>query len=155
MRSALIRLAVSLLVASSVGQASALAPQASQAVNAEQLIRLLESTSGAWNRGDLDAFVAPYAEDATYMTAAGPILKDAMRTRYAAKYFTGGHPDQQVRFDECRVRPLGEDYALMTGRFTLSGGKTPERSGWFSLVWMRTPGGWRISLPIWRTSPNG
>ena len=52
--------------------------------------------------------------------------------------------DQQVRFDQTTVRPLGADHALMTGRFTLSGGGQPDRSGWFSLVWKRTPSGWRI-----------
>jgi uncharacterized protein (TIGR02246 family) len=108
------------------------------------LIRLLQSTAVAWNGGDLDAFVAPYADDATYMTATGPIGRDAIKARYASKYFTGGKPDQQLRFDQTTVRPLGADHALMTGRFTLSGGGQPDRSGWFSLVWKRTPSGWRI-----------
>jgi ketosteroid isomerase-like protein len=105
---------------------------------------VLEATASAWNRGDLDAFVAPYADNSTYMTAAGPIGRDAMRARYASKYFTGGRPDQHVRFDQVVVRPLGADHALMTGRYTLSGGNLPEKSGWFSLVWTHTPGGWRI-----------
>jgi len=32
----------------------------------------------------------------------------------------------------------------MTGRFALSGGGLPEQSGWFSLVWLQTPAGWRV-----------
>jgi uncharacterized protein (TIGR02246 family) len=136
-------LAVALFVIG-FGRVSATAPQAGGADDDGGLIRLLQSTAVAWNGGDLDAFVAPYADDATYMTATGPIGRDAIKARYASKYFTGGKPDQQVRFDQTTVRPLGPDHALMTGRFTLSGGGQPDRSGWFSLVWKRTPSGWRI-----------
>jgi ketosteroid isomerase-like protein len=42
------------------------------------------------------------------------------------------------------VVPLAADSALMTGRFVLSGGDRPEQSGWFTLVWIRTPRGWKI-----------
>ena len=67
----------------------------------------LQATAEAWNRGDIDGFMAPYAESATYMTAAGLIGVDAMRARYLAKYFTGAKPDQQLRFDQLEVRALG------------------------------------------------
>jgi uncharacterized protein (TIGR02246 family) len=135
-------LAVVLLM--SLTAVSATAPRADHGADEAGLIRVLQSTADAWNAGDLDTFVAPYADDATYMTATGPIGRDAIKARYASKYFTGGKPDQQVRFDQTTVRPLGADHALMTGRFTLSGGAQPDRSGWFSLVWTRTPSGWRI-----------
>ena len=104
----------------------------------------LQATAAAWNRGDIDGFMAPYAEDATYMTPAGPIGVPAMRARYLEKYFTGTKPDQQLRFDQVDVRPLGADHALMTGRYTLTGGGKPDQTGRYSLVWMRTPAGWRI-----------
>jgi ketosteroid isomerase-like protein len=42
------------------------------------------------------------------------------------------------------VRPLGRDHALAVGRFVLSGGGLAERSGWFTLLWERAPGGWRV-----------
>src|SRR5687768_11522493 len=79
------------------------------------LIRALNATAEMWNRGNLDGFMAPYAKLATYMTSGGVIGVDAMRTRYLAKYFTGAKPDQQLRFDQLDVRPLGADHALMTG----------------------------------------
>lgn len=134
---------VVVLLAVGFGRVSATAPQSASA-DPGGLTQLLQSTAVAWNRGDLDAFVAPYADEATYMTATGPIGRDAIKARYASKYFTGGKPDQQVRFDQVVVRPLGEGHALMTGRFTLSGGGQPDKSGWFSLVWTRTSSGWRI-----------
>jgi ketosteroid isomerase-like protein len=121
-------------------------PAASQAPGSDgaALIGILLSTTDKWNSGDLDGFIAPYAGIATFMTPAGPIGRDAMRARYAARYFTGSRPDQQLRFDELEVRGLGPDHALMTGRFWLSGGGKAEQTGRFTLVWMRTPTGWRI-----------
>jgi len=108
------------------------------------LITALLATTSLWNRGDLDGFIAPYAEDATFMTPVGPIDRSAMRARYAARYFTGGRPDQQLRFDQLVVRMMGTDHALMTGRFTLTGGGKADQTGRFTLIWMRTASGWRI-----------
>ena len=109
-----------------------------------ELAAALQATAAAWNGGDIDGFMAPYAPAATYMTAAGLIGVDAMRARYLAKYFTGSKPDQQLRFDQLDVRALGDDHALMTGRFTLAGGGKADQTGRFSLVWVRQPSGWRI-----------
>ncbi len=110
----------------------------------DDLAGRLHATATAWNTGDLDAFVAPYAETATYMTPAGPIGKAAMLTRYRARYFTGSRPDQQLRFEDVVVRPLGEGHALMTGRYVLTGGGKPELTGRFTLVWAKLAEGWGI-----------
>ena len=109
-----------------------------------ELEAALQATAVAWNGGDIDGFMAPYAADATYMTPAGLLGVDAMRARYLAKYFTGAKPDQQLRFDQLEVRALGTEHALMTGRFTLAGGGKPEQTGRFSLVWLRSAQGWKI-----------
>ena len=42
------------------------------------------------------------------------------------------------------LSPLDPNAVLMTGRFILSGGEEAEQSGWFTLVWARTPEGWRV-----------
>ena len=109
-----------------------------------ELEAALQATAAAWNGGDIDGFMAPYAPAATYMTAAGLIGVDAMRARYLAEYFTGAKPDQQLRFDQLDVRTLGDNHALMTGRFTLTGGGKADQTGRYSLVWVREPSGWRI-----------
>ena len=108
------------------------------------LVDALQATTAMWNRGDLEGFIAPYDDQTTFMTPAGPIGKQAMRARYASRYFTGGQPDQQLRFEQLTVRALAGNHALMTGRFVLTGGGKAEQSGWFTLVWARTPAGWRI-----------
>ena len=137
------------LTASPVERGFSLAPAVSvlaapQQPADEDLTGRLHATAIAWNTGDLDAFVAPYAETATYMTPAGPIGKAAMLARYRERYFTGSRPDQQLRFEEVVVRPLGEAHSLMTGRYVLTGGGKPDLTGRFTLVWAKLAEGWRI-----------
>ena len=102
------------------------------------------ASAGEWNRGNLEGFIAPYAQESTFMTAAGPVGRVHMVERYRTKYFAADRPLQTLRFDELAVRVLGPDHALMTGRFQLTGGGLPDQSGRFTLVWLRTGDSWRI-----------
>ena len=120
------------------------AAQPGAAADPAGLPAALVATTDRWNAGDLDGFIAPYAAETTFVTPAGLVGRDAMRARYLARYFTGTRPDQQLRFEQLQVRPLGADHALLTGRFVLTGGGKPEQSGWFTLVWAKTAEGWRI-----------
>jgi ketosteroid isomerase-like protein len=116
----------------------------STAADADTILRQLTESADAWNRGNLDGFIAPYAVESTFMTPGGPVARTAMIERYRSKYFAGGRPLQSLRFEQLDVRSLGPDYALMTGRFVLSGGALPEQTGRFTLVWRRSSDGWRI-----------
>ena len=104
----------------------------------------LLASAGEWNRGNLEGFIAPSAQESTFMTAAGPVGRVHMVERYRTKYFAADRPLQTLRFDELAVRVLGPDHALMTGRFQLTGGGLPDQSGRFTLVWVRTGDSWRI-----------
>ena len=110
----------------------------------EVIVIALHKSAEGWNAGDLDAFLAPYDETAHYMTGSGPVGWDGMRARYREKYFLEGRPEQALEFDRIEVREPGGGIALVTGSFRLSGGGKPEKSGWFTLIWKRTPVGWRI-----------
>jgi ketosteroid isomerase-like protein len=105
---------------------------------------IMRKATGDWNSGDLDAFVAPYHPDATFMTPRGPVGRTEMRAAYEKNYFAGGKPKQQLAYEQLSTVPLGPDTALMTGRFVLTGGGEKEQTGWFTLVWVRTPAGWQI-----------
>ena len=126
------------------GAAACVSPQRTVDEGSSEIERRIRESADAWNRGDLAAFVADYDDSATFVTGKGLVGKEEMARRYAEKYFHAGKPDQTLRFEEVRVRPLGEGLALSTGRWAVSGGGKPEQSGWFSLVWKRTPGGWKI-----------
>jgi ketosteroid isomerase-like protein len=49
-----------------------------------------------------------------------------------------------LHYEHVEVRPLGGAYALVTGQYVLTGGGQPQRTGWFTTVWLRTPAGWRM-----------
>ena len=119
-------------------------PGGSKGPDAAELIRTLQATTENWNKGDLDGFIAPYDSSSAFMTKSGPVGRVDMRARYANAYFALKEPRQTLQFEQIAVRPLGQDHALMTGRFILSGGGAPEQTGWFSLVWGRTEHGWKI-----------
>lgn len=118
---------------------------ASQSDSAAELRTLMDSAANDWNRGDLDAFMAPYHAEGTFMAQRGPIGMAGLRASYDKSFFTAGKPNQQLRYEQLNIVPLGGDAAMMTGRFVLSGGSLAERSGWFTLVWVRTAQGWKIA----------
>lgn len=109
-----------------------------------QILAAAQASADAWNRGDLKGHLALYVDDVTFMTKTGPRPGvAAIEESFAKKYFHEGRPKQALRFEQVVIRPLGPDAALETGRFVLSGGGEAEQSGWFTVVWMRTPQGWK------------
>ena len=111
----------------------------------EAAIRAATTASAdAWNRGDLTGHVAIYVDSVTFMTRNGPRPGvAAVEQSFVTTYFRDGRPKQQLRFEQVTVRRLDANAALQTGRFILSGGGEPDLSGWFTLVWVRTPAGWK------------
>ena len=106
--------------------------------------RQLNESVLAFNRGDLPGHLAIYDERVTFMTKDGPRPGIApIEKAFRENYFRDGQPIQQLRFEQLAVRPLGPEAALATARWILSGGDKPGLSGWFTLVWERTPAGWR------------
>ena len=105
----------------------------------------LMTSADAWNQADLPGHIGLYTENATFMGGNGPIQGRAVVGESLAKSFwRDGKPKQKLSFDRIEVRPLGDAHALSTGHFVLTGGGEADRSGWFSLTWEKTSGGWRI-----------
>lgn len=117
---------------------------ATWAADAAEIRALTMASTEAWNRGDLKGHLAIYVDSVTFMTRNGPRPGvAAIEESFTRTYFKDGRPKQQLRFEQVSLRPLGRDAALETARFILSGGGEPDQTGWFTLVWMRTPMGWR------------
>ena len=92
-----VRLAAALLAAGALAGAASLGARqgvVSEAAEARlEIEKLLAEQSAAWNRGDLDAFCAVYAEDATFLTPTGVTKGRAeVLARYRKKY-----PDAAAR----------------------------------------------------------
>jgi hypothetical protein len=39
---------------------------------------------------------------------------------------------------------LIDSQAIVTGKYILTGAGLPNRTGWFTTIWVRTPAGWRM-----------
>lgn len=118
--------------------------QNSAASKETAIVTAMKDSENDWNKGDLDSFMKMYTGTSTMMMPAGPVGLSAIRNLYQDHYFNGKTPKQHLYYDEMKVTLLGENYALLTGKFTLSGNNLPERSGRYSLVMVLTKEGWKI-----------
>jgi ketosteroid isomerase-like protein len=112
--------------------------------DSQAIITAMQQSADAWNKGDLDRFMQLYDSAATFMMPSGPVGIMGMKENYQKGFFNGSMPKQNLRYDDLFVRPLGKDYALLTGKFTLYGNGLKERSGRYSLVFIHTKEGWKI-----------
>lgn len=113
----------------------------------QAIVAVLNESAQAWNRGDLDGFLLPYLDAPTTTYIARDVVRGvpAIRESYAGSWFRGGRPAGELAYNGIEVRPLGRDYALVIGHWTVTSRETRQaRSGIFSLTFQRTPRGWRI-----------
>jgi ketosteroid isomerase-like protein len=106
---------------------------------------MFDTTAAGWNRGDLSTYLSAYNETSTTMGGTGLVhgpaaIGDQMR----AGFWKTGRPIQVLSYDHLEIRPLGPNDALVTGQYILSGAGRPDRTGWFTTIWERTPAGWRM-----------
>jgi len=119
---------------------------AADAEAAAAIEALLAGQTEAWNRGDLHAFVAGYAESEqrmTYVGSKGTLVRGraALEQRYRASYPAGERGT--LAFRDLDVRPVGRDAWIVFGRWTLE--RPPDHPhGVFTLVVERGPGGLEI-----------
>jgi beta-aspartyl-peptidase (threonine type) len=108
--------------------------------------KVLHDQDEAWNRGDLEGFMAGYlrSPQLTFSSGAEP-QRGWQETldRYRRRYQGKGNEMGKLTFSDLDVRQLRADLALVTGRWKLVQTKG-EPDGLFTLVMWRTPDGWRI-----------
>lgn len=105
----------------------------------------------AWNRGDLAAFMEPY-ERSERVSFAGRdrfisgygTIEDIYRRGY---WGDRAAPADSLSFEVFEVRPLDDEAALLLGRFRLSDRESGvvNSTGIFSLVWVHTEDGWKMT----------
>lgn len=120
-------------------------PDEGRSADRKAIHAVLEEQQGAWNRGDVDAFLVGYWHSAelTFSGSSGVSRGwDGVLARYKKNY-----PDRaamgQLDFSELEFRFLGPDATLVLGRWHLKREKD-DIGGVFSLVWQRFPEGWKI-----------
>jgi beta-aspartyl-peptidase (threonine type) len=108
---------------------------------------VLESQEAAWNKGDLDAFLAGYWNSPRVVFQSGGNRYDgweAMRDRYRARYKAEGKAMGRVSFTRIEIEPLGPLAALVRGAWRLNLPDGAHPGGLFTLIFRRFPDGWKI-----------
>ena len=119
---------------------------ASGATNdATQIRAVMSAQVAAWNRGDIDGFMAGYARsDTTEFVSGDKITRgwQTVRDRYRKKY-SSREKMGRLAFSDIKVTLLGADAAMVLGRWQLVR-QNDKPHGIFTLLFRRTPAGWRI-----------
>jgi uncharacterized protein (TIGR02246 family) len=107
----------------------------------------LEREVAAWNRGDLDGYLAGYERAATTTMVGKDVRRgwDAIAAHYRKSYGDRARMGT-LAFSELDIRPLGAGFALALGHWALArdaaaGGPV---GGWFTVTLKKTRDGWRI-----------
>jgi len=106
---------------------------------------VMSAQEAAWNRGDIDGFMNGYARSGATEFISGDKLTrgwQTVRDRYKKKY-DSREKMGTLHFSELKITRLGSDAALVIGRWRLDR-KSDKLQGRFTLLFRRTPTGWRI-----------
>ncbi|MGA7294084.1 MAG: DUF4440 domain-containing protein [Terriglobales bacterium] len=131
---------IATLAISSFGQNSADGPHAA-------IRKVIEDQQAAWNRHDLEGFMAGYWNSPELTFFSGAHESKGWRAaldRYQKTYQSAGHEMGKLKFANLRIEMLGPESAFVRGEFhlTMSDGKTPH--GLFTLIFRKFPDGWKI-----------
>lgn len=113
------------------------APSAPPPIDRAEAETVLAAQAALWNVGDLPGFVGTYW-DGPELTFLGARGLTRGRADLLAQY-EKGYPTAEARgrlsFQVLEFRPLGDDHALLLGRFQLQ--RAEPADGYFSLVLAR------------------
>ncbi len=106
---------------------------------------VMNAQVAAWNRGDIDGFMAGYVRsDKLEFVSGGKITRgwQTVRDRYHRKY-DSREKMGTLKFSDIKFKMLAPHIALVLGRWELIRGKDRPH-GSFTLTFRRQPEGWRI-----------
>jgi ketosteroid isomerase-like protein len=137
---------ITIMIMATTLTAPVFADQSADAAEAS-IRKVIEDQQAAWNRHDLEAFMAGYwnSPELTFFSGARESKGwEAALDRYRKSYQGAGHEMGHLEFANLRIEILGPDAAFVRGEFHLnmSDGKTPH--GLFTLIFRKFPDGWKI-----------
>ncbi|MGH7936974.1 MAG: YybH family protein, partial [Chthoniobacterales bacterium] len=130
----------------SLGALFAVAPLASAGVP-NSIHAVLRAQAAAWNRGDIDGFMAGYAHSPKTTFVSGDKVThgwQTVRDNYAKKYDSRAKMGT-LTFSRLTITPLCDDSAIVLGSWSLQR-KGDRPHGKFTLLFRKLPQGWRVVL---------
>lgn len=118
------------------------------AADEEKAIRdVLNAQAAAWNKGDLDGYMAGYWNDERLFFISGGNATQgfkATKERYQKAYQADGKEMGKLKFSDVKVELLGPDAAMVRGKWEVTNSKETF-GGWYTLVLRKFPNGWKIT----------
>jgi len=106
---------------------------------------VLSAQEAAWNRGDVDGFMDGYARSTATVFLSGDTVTrgwQTVRDRYRKKYPSAAKMGR-LSFSEVEITPLCAEAVIVLGRWQIER-ENDHPHGRFTLLFQRTPSGWRI-----------
>ncbi len=107
--------------------------------------QVLKDQQAAWNEGDIEKFMTGYLNSPELAFIGSGGIQRGYTTvleRYKKRY-----PDKEtmgeLSFTDLDFVPAGKRFYLVIGKFSLKR-PTDSPSGYFTLLWQKTPQGWKI-----------
>ena len=113
----------------------------------QQILAVISQQEAAWNRGDLEGFMAGYWKSPALTFFSGGRVSHGWQEaldHYKARYQGEGREMGKLEFSELTVHRMGRDAAYVTGHFRLTMSKGNNPQGAFTLIFRKVPGGWKI-----------
>lgn len=113
----------------------------------DQVQKLFDDQTAAWNRGDLVAFMQGYEKAAGLTFFSGDtVFKGWQATleRYQARYQAKGREMGQLHFTDGQIDLLGPDAAMFTAHWHLLLHDGHKLEGLTTVICKRTEDGWKI-----------
>ena len=119
---------------------------ASPVAPAEAVRQVLDAQVAAWNKGDLEQFMAGYWRSPDLSFFSGKDKRKGWEdtlNRYRQRYQSGGREMGKLSFTDLEIESPAPGTAWVRGRWKLIMSKeAPE--GLFTLIFKKLPEGWRI-----------
>jgi uncharacterized protein (TIGR02246 family) len=124
-----------------------------RAADDEKDIRaVLDAQAAAWNKGDLDGFMAGYWNDDKLTFISGGNITfgwKATKERYVKRYQADGKEMGKLTFGDLHTEVLAPSAAVVRGKFELvfenaKDDKKKTARGRFTLIMKKFPDGWKV-----------
>jgi ketosteroid isomerase-like protein len=144
----MVRFPAMLIAAFVIGISGAAVARAADVDDAKKAIQIvLDDQQAAWNKGDLEGFMAGYwkSDDLSFYSGGDKTKGwNATYERYKKKYQGEGKEMGSLTFSELDISVAGTDNAIVRGRWQLKLKDGKTMGGLYTLWVRKLPEGWRI-----------
>lgn len=113
----------------------------------DEIRGVLDQQVAAWNRGDLEGYMAGYWNSPDLMFYSGATITrgwDTTLKRYRQSYRGRGKQMGKLSFADVQIQILASDAAFVRGHWRLKMRRGKGSRGLSTLIFKKLPEGWRI-----------